>query len=460
MRSLFAKERVTENAAVKERINAFPSRNNSPIRFNCCFEHRREPRFRTCDVSVLAIVKPDMMARSATLDLRNASSEPRSSSTALAARADIHWEPDAAVLEIWASLEAVVPCTIYQTRAWLLPWMETLGRKAGLKPCYVIARGAGNRPLALLCLGLRRTGPFTTAVFPGGKDSNFNLPLVQPGLNWSAGDWHHLLLDAAKAMGSSKPDAFLLVNQPAEWSGKTNALARLAAQPSPDAAFGTLLIPDAEALFAGKLSKETRKKLRRKREKLAARGTLTFRTPAAGDERAAILDAFLAQKTSRFRAQGIASEFEDPAMRAFIEKASEPGPRGTGIELHALYSGNRIVAVYGGAAHHGCWSGMFNSFDASEETAPSSPGDLLLMEIMARQCAAGTRHFDLGIGEARYKAAFCGDPIPLFDSYVAVTPMGKIFLEIAALVLRAKSGIKSRRGLFQLIRRTRAFLRP
>jgi CelD/BcsL family acetyltransferase involved in cellulose biosynthesis len=397
-----------------------------------------------------------MMTRGATLDLREALTETQPSRAALVTRVDVHWDANPAVLETWAKLEAIAPCSIYQTRAWLLPWTGTLGRKAGLKPFYVIARGTADQPLALLCLGLRRIGPFKIAVFLGGKDSNFNLPLIHPGLNFGPEIWRVLLLDAAGLMGQDKPSAFLFLNQPAEWSGQTNSLTQLTAQPSPNAAFGTKLTPVAEALFAGKLSRNTRKKLRRKEARLVARGALTYRTPATGDEKAAILDAFFAQKTSRFRAQNIVSEFDDPTMRRFIEKASMAGPHGTGIELHALYSGGRIVAVYGGGTHRGGWSGMFNSFDASDDIARSSPGDLLLMAVMAKQCAAGTKHFDLGIGEARYKAMFCGDVIPLFDSFLAVTPMGRLFLLIEALALRTKSGIKSHRGLFHLAQLLRA----
>lgn len=397
-----------------------------------------------------------MMARGAALRQREAPTETRSLEAAPVARVDLHWNVTSAVLEAWAQLEAMAPCSIYQTRAWLLPWTRMLGQKAGLKPFYVIARGDADQPLALLCLGLRRIGPFKIAAFLGGKDSNFNLPLVRPGLDFDPETWHALLLDAANLMGRDRPCAFLLQNQPAEWSGQANSLARLTAQPSPNVALGTTLTPVAETFFAEKLSKATRKKLRRKETRLAARGPLTYRTPATAHETAAILDAFFAQKTSRFRAQNIVSGFDDPAMRRFIEAASVPGAHGTGIELHALYSGGTVVAVYGGGMHRGCWSGMFNSFDASADIARSSPGDLLLMAIMAKQCAAGTKHFDLGIGEARYKATFCGDVIPLFDSFVALTPIGRVFLLIEAIALRTKSGIKSHHGLFHLARRLQA----
>jgi CelD/BcsL family acetyltransferase involved in cellulose biosynthesis len=243
------------------------------------------------------------------------------------------------------------------------------------------------------------------------------------------------------------------------WAGEANGLTGLTGQPSPNAAFATALIPDAELLFAQKLSKETQKKLRKKKLRLATVAPLTFACPDQGAGNAAILDAFFAQKTTRFRDQNIVSEFEDPAMRDFIERASTKGPYGQGIELHALYCGTRIAAVYGGAAHRGHWSGMFNSFDAAYDIARSSPGDLLLMNIMSQQCLAGTKQFDLGIGEARYKTIFCGDAVELYDSFLAVNNKGRLFLLIQALALRTKSGIKSHRGLFHLFRRLHVLIK-
>lgn len=386
---------------------------------------------------------------------------PPPSGDAIFARAVVYEAPGPELLAIWAALEAVAPCSIYQTRAWLLPWIETLGQKAGLRPFFIAALDDDGAPMALVCLGLHKAGPVTIASFLGGKDSNFNLPLKRPGLRWSGAVWRVLLREAAQQMGAAKPDAFLLLNQPAAWAGEPNGLTQLTAQPSPNAAFGTALIPNPDLLFARKLSRDTQKKLRKKKLRLAAIAPLSFACPARDPDKAAILDAFFAQKTARFRDQNIVSEFEDPAMRAFIEKASFNGPYGQGIELHALYCGSRIVAVYGGAGYRGHWSGMFNSFDSANEFARSSPGDLLLMNIMSEQCLAGAKHFDLGIGEARYKTMFCGNPIALFDSFLPVNHKGRVFLLIQALALRTKSGIKSHRGLYHLTRRLRAhFKRP
>lgn len=358
------------------------------------------------------------------------------------------------VLAAWAALETSAPCSVYQTRAWLLPWIETLGRKAGLQPLFVLARAPDGSPVALLCLGTRTTGPLRTATWLGGKDANVNLALLHAGVDWTADELRALLERAARTCGREAPDLLVLPNQPASWGGRPNPMWGLKHQPSPSFAHGTTLTRDAEALFAARLSKDARKKLRKKEARLAAAfGPVTHVVARATAERAAIIDAFLAQKIARFRDLGIASDLDAPEMRAFLDAASRDAG---GLELHALKAGERIVAVFGGGAHAGHWSGMFNAFDADEEVARSSPGDLLLMRIVARLCAEGITRFDLGIGEARYKAALCDEAIALFDAFVPLTKRGHVIAHVLAARQRAKRAVKQSPRFLALATRLRA----
>ena len=363
-----------------------------------------------------------------------------------------------AVAVAWAALEAVAPCSIYQTRRWLTPWIATLGKRAGIVPWFVLARAADGRPSGLLLLGLRRLGPCTVAVWLGGRDVNAAMALLDPEAPWRGAEVGRLLAEAAR-IAPVTPDLFLLTNQPFSWNGHANPLAWLPHAASPSAAYGLPLIPDAQALLRAKLSKETAKKLRKKEAKLAALGPLTYRSAGTAPERRAVLEAFLAQKTRRLRARHIRSDFDAPEMRAFIEAASASGDAGeglAGIELHALMIDRRVVAVYGGAAHRGGWSGMFNAFDAADEAlARCSPGDLLLMRVVTRACAAGLTHLDLGIGEARYKATLC-EPIPLFDATVPITVKGRALAALLAAARTAKRWIKRNRRLLAFVRRVDA----
>ena len=368
------------------------------------------------------------------------------------ARVDVYEQPEA-ILAAWGELETSVPCSIYQTRAFILPWTRTLGRKAGYEPRFVLARDRDGHPVAFLPLGLIKRGPFRVATWLGGKDANCNMPLLRRPSAWMKADVSRLLKEAARACGPDAPDIFELLNQPFSWAGTKNPFALLPREESPSAAYGTALPSEAETLFASKLSKETRKKLRRKEAKLASFGRVTHSICSGREDQTLVLDAFLAQKTARFRERGITSEFGAPEMRSFIEAAS--APCGTSIELHALRVDERIIAVYGGGAHDGHWSGMFNSFDADEEIAKTSPGDLLLMRIMAACCTSGLAGFDLGIGQARYKAALCDEAIPMFDAVVAVGPGGYAYAALSRLRQRAKRVVKRSPRLLTIANRLR-----
>ena len=231
------------------------------------------------------------------------------------------------------------------------------------------------------------------------------------------------------------------MERPRQWAG------RPVPRRQPSAAYGLGLEGGGRAVLENRLSKETRKKLRKKEAKLAELGTLTYGIAAGVGARREALDAFLVQKTTRLREKGFRSEFEAPEMRAFIEAAKE------GIELHTLSVGERIVAVYGGASHRGWWSGMFNAFDADEAVARCSPGDLLLMRVIAGACERGLHHLDLGIGQARYKDTFCDTAIPLFDTMVPVTPQGHVYAAYATIRQNAKRRIKRSPGLLAAARR-------
>jgi CelD/BcsL family acetyltransferase involved in cellulose biosynthesis len=337
------------------------------------------------------------------------------------ASVEIHETP-ADILPAWAELEATVPCSAYQTRSFLLTWMKTAGTARGITPVFAAARDEQGRVVALLPLGFQNRWGIRCAVFLGGNESNFNLGLFRSSKDFARGDIDALLRMTAKALGKKAPDIFLLLDQPETWDGVKNPLSHLPHQPSPSYAYGTALLRNAEAFLASKQSKERRKKLRKKQTRLEAMGALSHITNKDPASAQAILAAFYAQKTLRCETQAIDTDFSDPTLQKFYQILSESSLGGApALELHALSSGSNIVAVFGGMRHRDRFSGMIISFDADEEIAKSSPGELLLNRVLTAQCERGLTSFDLGIGEADYKATYCDDPIPLFDIFFPVT---------------------------------------
>ena len=87
--------------------------------------------------------------------------------------------------------------------------------------------------------------------------------------------------------------------------------------------------------------------------------------------------------------------------------------------------------------------------------AASSPGDLLLLRIVAKACGDGLARFDLGIGAARYKAALCDETIDLFDAFVPMTTIGRIASAAIAAKQTLKRRVKADLRLFAFAKRVR-----
>ena len=391
-------------------------------------------------------LRTDLSRRAAAKAAMELRSNPSSNGVA---SVSVHTDPRAVLAE-WQDLAERSPATPYQRPAWILPWIDTVGASLGITPMIVLARDADGRGVALLPLGLQRQGVLTLSSFLGAKDSNFNMGLFRPGTTWTR-EALHALLRRAGAESRDRIDLFAFRNQPHDWQGAANPLLALARQPSPSFAYKATLCPDPDLFLKAHLSRETRKKLRQKRTRLGDLGTVTVVEVRTAAESAEVLDAFMVQRMARNVASGLCSH-DLPALRRFLDRTvGGDGP----IAFYGLRCGDRIVATLGGVRCGDRFSGMLTSFTAEAEFARTSPGELILAEVMRRHCAAGFATFDLGIGEARYKETYCPEVEELFDSLVPLTPRGHLFARAEGLRLQLKRGIKQSRWAWPMVQRLR-----
>ena len=358
------------------------------------------------------------------------------------------------VLTAWRELSLEARGSFYQSERFVISWFAIFGSRRRAKPFFVVARDASNAPLAVLPLALFHFGPLRVAQFPGEKHSNYNLGLFRAGAELSAQDLKDLLRVAARAAPGG-PHLYRLRSLPLAWRGAPNPLARLDHALAASRARAADLPQDGEAFLARRLSADARKKLRKKEKRLAALGELRYFRAAGAKEKAKVLDAFFAHKAGRpeFRlGQG-----EIGALRAFYGALAEGEG---GAELHVLAVGDRIVAVLGAGANGGRLQGMFISYDPDPEIARSSPGEILLTHVLRDACARNFTAFDLGVGEARYKADFCDKVEELADALYAPTALGRLAQPIFALAAVAKRTIKANPKLFALAEKIRRGRRP
>ncbi len=369
-------------------------------------------------------------------------------------------EDIAALAEDWRALEDRALMTPYQAYGWVRPFAETVGAAERMAFRHAVLRDAGGAALAILPLVITRRSGIRFAEFIGGKHANYHMGIYDPAFAASldAAGARLMLAEIGAAIGGL--DAFIFVNQPTQWQGVPNPLAQLAGGPSPSGAYKLSLVPgDGEGSLRRSMSSHAHKKLKNKRNRFVTYGPseiVRARTPA---EIARVIDAFLRQKAARFAMMGIADPFAPPAVRRFLERGAQAeGDRPPVLELYSLDVAGQSVATYVGAVQAGRFSGMATSFAMDSEVAKSSPGEILLVDLIRLKSREGITVFDLGVGEARYKTTICDERDDLVDSFLPLTARGHAFALFSRAKREAKRRIKASPVALKLAHRVSGWL--
>lgn len=367
--------------------------------------------------------------------------------------------PDLAAAEaLWRRLDADPASlgTPYQRFDWISAYLRATGQAERAR--VAVLRDADGRPRILVPFTLSREHGLRLARTVGGTHANYHLPLfaTRDAAAIGPGSIVAALIRAGRAEGI---DAFALKHQPRMWDGAANPLAATGEAEASDG-YGLMLGPDPEATVRRVFSADARKKLRSKEKRLVeAHGAIVYRRAETADEAARLLAAFFAQKSARFAGMGVADPYADPAIRSFLTAAStgaEPA-----MELYALClaESGRVLATFGGAVSDRRFSGMMTAFDGDPEVARYSPGDLLLQHLVRDQTARGRQGFDLGVGEARYKASICDETISLVETIIPVTLRGRAYGALRRGLTRTKRRIKRDPRLYAALKRLRTLRR-
>jgi CelD/BcsL family acetyltransferase involved in cellulose biosynthesis len=234
----------------------------------------------------------------------------------------------------------------------------------------------------------------------------------------------------------------VLRNQPHEWQGVRNPLSLWPHTQSPSLGHKGQLKRDFEALIAERLSSSTRRKIRKKGDKLSAAGSVTFARADSDAEALGLLDVFFRQKIARMRQIGQNDVFGDPDVQNFLKAAIVRINHRPPLEIYSLSVGPDVIATFAGVCDGERFSAMFNSIEPDRFQA-ESPGEQSLVHLVKYCCERGLKTFDLGIGEARYKNLFCQDDEPVFDTLIALSPAGRLYIAAARVAHAAKRWIKS-----------------
>jgi CelD/BcsL family acetyltransferase involved in cellulose biosynthesis len=362
----------------------------------------------------------------------------------------------AAAEPAWRALEPAGVLSPYQRFDWIAAWHRHAGSAAGVAPLVVVGFDRQADPLFLWPFGYDPRSSLRKACFLGGKHANFNFGPWRRDAGIGAVEITHAL--ARLRALAPEVDALALVNQPVSWEQMPNPLLALPHQESPSEGYRLTLAGGGAAVLARAYSSHTRARLRNKERKLQTIPGYRYTRATTPTDVDRYLDAFFVQKAERLAAQGIENVFAAPGVRAFLREACLCGlDAGTPlVELHVLDSDAGMLALFGGVSDGRRFSGMINSIRMGEHVK-YSPGLILLDHLVADCADRGLVMFDLGVGEAEYKALLCDETEPLFDSFVPLSPRGRLLAPALSLKARAKRTIKHSPTLWQLVQKLRRF---
>ncbi len=364
--------------------------------------------------------------------------------------------------EQWRALEQTGHGSPYQQFDWARAWWEHIGKHKGITP-HVLRLARGDETLALLAVGFRRHLGLTVARPIGERHFNIHMPLWATGAagRVTPGEYRRALVEACRRLGA---DVLCFAHQPDIWAGSSGHAAAGEAGTSSGDVYLLPLTRDFTALARARRSKRYLQQIRRKREGLAVRaGPVSFRR--ADDEAtcARVIAEAVRHRSERRQHCGVPSFLHEAGGPEFIRDLTLRGlgaPEGRCVmAAHYLEAGSQIIATYFGSGFNGHYACFVNSFDMAYEEC--SPGDILLHDLIANLCSLGLGSLDLGVGEGRYKEAWC-DPLPLFASTEALTPLGSIYAGSVRASGNAKRIIRNNNSLWhgwRSVRKLRAQFR-
>lgn len=350
--------------------------------------------------------------------------------------------------ESFARLAATEASTTpFQSAGWVRAFLESHGVSDQFR---LIELTNGHGSTLLLPVLLTRRAGMTLAEKVGGAHASYFVP----GCAGDRSGWPRFVLATAlKAAGRlAGIDAYLLADCPRDWDSSGNLLHVLPHRMSPDVGAMLVIDADGETLLSQLQDRDDRKKLRQKRNKLAVLGELQTGWVEPTDI-AGVLAVFYQWKATQFAQMGIRDPFAEPAFRRFLDGATAGDD--PAIRLYWLRAGERPLAILGGARAGSHFSGMFTAYDPAPEIARHSPGEVLIAALIPALSEADYAGFDLGVGEARYKAHYCPARVNLMDIALPVTPGGHAASMVWRLARKTKRAIKQNGALLGFLKKIR-----
>jgi CelD/BcsL family acetyltransferase involved in cellulose biosynthesis len=357
-----------------------------------------------------------------------------------------NWAGAEAMLPQWRTLEQHGTSTLFQSRAWLLPWCRLISPGLKARPIFVTVRDGSNEPVMVLPLCVRKSFGLSIVEFADGGVADYAAPLMSREIGRSSfGQIWPQILDLLP-----KSDLIRFEKLPEHTAGRTNPITLLPWVHKMDnfAAWG-ISLPACRADYDKALRSRDRKEIRRKRKNLfEALGSVSLVHAKTGSEKRRIFDALRLQRQVRFGKLKRHDILSDPHYLQFYEELIF----GSEVAIvSALMAGDRPAATMLGVYYQNRFLLLMHSFDSELESL--SPGIVAIDEMTSHLIENGIAHFDFTIGSEGYKKQFGVAEEAIFTGMLARSWKGALYLFAHRLAHTAHKRLAGS-ALYSKLRRT------
>lgn len=367
-------------------------------------------------------------------------------------------EDPAEIRDQWLAFEKEADVTVFQSYKWTSAWCRTSAAAFGERPLIVTGHDSAGQLALILPMALVRKLSACVLRWLSQDYANYNLGLYRPDIVDQIGEVEIRAIFGQIACHWPEISAIQFRKQPFEWNGVNNPIAQLPSYPGASSAYALNLSPDFHSLYASTFSGRTRRKRKWGERNLAKLGKLKIALADTETERLELLETFLRQKAIQFQSEGMPNVFADPRVQMFYRELTRDSGDGAPFEYNYLSVGDTVAATCNGMKFQDRFYLLTISMDLGELNR-WSPGFILLREKIAHHCREGTAVFDLGSGDAGYKAAWHSDEVPRFETYLSLSPRGWATTFLSETKAQSRWAIKSSPLVWKMVSSVRELIK-
>jgi CelD/BcsL family acetyltransferase involved in cellulose biosynthesis len=388
-------------------------------------------------------IKPKSLASS-----HSGEAEPRAVTTVARYRVST-FDGSALPALVWPGVadDATLDSYVYQSREFLTVWAETVGPARHAHLFLVTVETEHGDPVLWLPLAIEREFGCTVLRSPDGSMADYNAPILARGV--AAALPIETLWDAILRT-LPRVDLIDFVKMPETIWDQPNPMLRIGPTQRKDEGYYLPIVGTHADYLADPARKGRVRKLGQLFRKLGRSGTVHLgevRDPADVAKARAFLEH---HKTLQYTRTLGFSQFDQPGIRAFVDRLCEPAALEAFTRMTSLTLDGDVIGAQLDFITPRRQQGFMTTFDAGRHSFVS-PGRQVQLHLIARAFADKLEIFDLGHGDNPYKHPWMTTALNLYSLEQARTLRGRAFLAARTVRRRLPAGLGAK---------VRAWLRP